>query len=101
MSALSLATRADELTLSGALPFATWRLSAVPEPLLVTESMEWLVEPLRLEVAFTLLVLPRLKTAPTPEPDAAPVIAMAAAAAPTPMMTDLTVLSCMTTPFAY
>src|SRR5262249_53762146 len=88
--ALRPATRVDELTLNGALPLATFRFRAVPAPEFVRASMEFLVEPVRLDVAFTLLVLPRLKTAPTPEPDAAPVMAITAAAVPTPMRTDLT-----------
>src|SRR5215472_15387632 len=71
------------------------RLSAGPVPLLVTESMECLVEPVRPDVAFTLLALPRLKTAPTPEPDAAPVMAITAAAVPTPMRIDFTLLNCI------
>src|SRR5215469_1163788 len=60
--ALRLATRPGELTLNGALPLPTVRLSAGPVPLLVTESIECLAEPVMLDVAFTLLVLPRLKT---------------------------------------
>src|SRR6516162_1969717 len=96
--ALRLATLVEEFTLNGGCPLPTCRLSAVPEPELVTLSMEPLVFPVRAEVALTVLVLPRRKGEPTPRAFAAAVIASTAAAPAAPAMSPLPKLSCIRVP---
>src|SRR5215472_9947859 len=96
--ALRLATLVEEFTLNGGCPLPTFRLSAVPEPELVTLSMEPLVFPVRVEVALTVLVLPRRKGEPTPRAFAAAVIASTAAAPTAPAMSPLPKLSCICVP---
>jgi hypothetical protein len=73
--ALRLATLVAEFTLSGGCPLLTFRLSAVPWPELITLSMGPFVFPVSVDVALTLLVLPRRNAAPIPALLAAAVIA--------------------------
>src|SRR5215472_5970515 len=96
--ALRLATLAEEFTLNGGCPLPTCRLSAVPEPELATLNMVPLVFPVRVEVALTLLVLPRRKGAPTPMTFVAAVIASTTAAPAAPAMSPLPKLSCICIP---
>src|SRR6516165_7334104 len=96
--ALRLATWVAEFTLNGGCPLLTCRLSAVPGPELSTLSMGPGVSPVRVEVALTVLVLPRRKAVPTPRPFAAAVIASTTAAPAAPAMSPLPKLSCICVP---
>src|SRR5215469_11444145 len=96
--ALRLATLAAEFTLNGGCPLPTCRLSAVPAPELITLSMGPGVFPVRVEVALTVLVLPRRNAVPTPRPFAAAVIASMTAAPAAPAMSPLPKLSCICVP---
>src|SRR6516225_4656680 len=96
--ALRLATLVAEFTLNGGCPLLTCRLSAVPGPELSTLSMGPGVFPVSVEVALTLLVLPRRKAVPTPRPFAAAVTASTTAAPAAPAMSPLPKLSCICIP---
>src|SRR5215469_11683388 len=96
--ALRLATLVAEFTLNGGCPLPTCMLSAVPPPELTTLSMGPGAFPVRVEVALTVLVLPRRKGEPTPRPFAAAVIASTTAAPAAPAMSPLPKLSCICVP---
>src|SRR5215475_7641794 len=96
--ALRCRTRVPEFTTSGGLPLATFRLRAGPPLELVTASMEPLAEPRRLLLALTVLVRPRLNTAPTPVPASALVAVKQAIAVIAPTAVPLTNVSFIAAP---
>src|SRR5262249_31857374 len=87
--AFRLATRVAELTVNGVVPLPGVRLSAGPVPLFLRARIDPAALPVRWLVEFTLLVLPKLNTAPTPVPAMALVALSVATATTAPRATPL------------